>query len=98
MRTVFISDKPRITKLAKENLQKEVAHRMREPGSDPDQWALIGDRTYVKDKLTEYTEALDITHLIARNRIPGLDRHEHIRSLEQLARVVPDVPRFSQQS
>ncbi|MEX2489100.1 MAG: LLM class flavin-dependent oxidoreductase [Pseudomonadales bacterium] len=98
MRTVFISDKPRITKLAKEQLHKEAAHRMREPASDPDQWALIGDRAYVTDKLAEYTEALDITHLIARNRIPGLDKHEHIRSLEQLALIAPNLPRFSRQS
>lgn len=95
MRTLFISDKPGIANQARENLRQEVAHRMREPGADPEQWAIIGDRAYVTDKLAEYTDALDMTHLIARGRIPGIDSKDHIRSLEHLASIVP---RFNRQS
>lgn len=90
MRTLFISDNRRIADRARENLAREAVHRMRDPGSNLEQWAIIGDTSYAKDKLAEYIERLNVTHLIARGRIPGIEHQEQIRSLESLAAIADD--------
>ncbi|MBD3645968.1 MAG: LLM class flavin-dependent oxidoreductase, partial [Pseudomonadales bacterium] len=91
MRTLFISDNPRSADRARQNLAREAVHRMRDPGSDLEQWAIIGDAVYAKDKLSEYIERLNVTHLIARGRIPGIEHDEQIRSLESLAAIADDL-------
>ncbi len=88
MRTLFVSENARKVSTIRENLQQEAAHRARTTSADPAQWAIIGDKSFVKDKICEYQESLGLSHLIARGRIPGLSNAEQIESHESLAKIV----------
>ncbi|MEH6583809.1 MAG: LLM class flavin-dependent oxidoreductase [Halioglobus sp.] len=72
MRTVFISDDSTLIDSMKSSLQKVSKNLLGESPSAVDDWAILGDRQYVRDKLAEYQEALGVTHLIASGRLPGV--------------------------
>jgi alkanesulfonate monooxygenase SsuD/methylene tetrahydromethanopterin reductase-like flavin-dependent oxidoreductase (luciferase family) len=87
MRTLFISENKQLLATVRESLEKEGMNRMREQPANLDDWAIIGDRAYVRDKISEYEEKLALDYLIARGRIPGVDNKTQIASLEQLAKI-----------
>jgi alkanesulfonate monooxygenase SsuD/methylene tetrahydromethanopterin reductase-like flavin-dependent oxidoreductase (luciferase family) len=87
MRTLFISENKQLLDTVRENLNKEGMNRIREQPADLDDWAIVGDSAYVRDKISEYEEKLGLDYLIARGRIPGVDNETQIASLEQLAKI-----------
>jgi alkanesulfonate monooxygenase SsuD/methylene tetrahydromethanopterin reductase-like flavin-dependent oxidoreductase (luciferase family) len=73
MRSVFIADRSSVSASLKKALDKQLlAMTGREPES-VDDWAIIGDSHYVRDKLEEYVQQLGMTHLILSGRLPGID-------------------------
>ncbi len=92
MRTLFVCENSHKVSTIRNNLQQEAESRMRTVSADPADWAIIGDSSFVKDKISEYQESLGLSHLIARGRIPGLTNKEQIRSHEALAKIVSDQP------
>ncbi len=84
MRTVFITENSSLEKRVRESLSEEAISRIRENTVDIDQWAIVGDRSYARDKLSEYKEELGLNYLIARGRINGIESDDQIRSHEEL--------------
>lgn len=84
MRTVFVTDQPALEKTVRESLDNESASRFREQSVPMDDWAIVGDSAFVKDKLAEYQERLGLNYLIARGRIQGVKEDDQIRSHELL--------------
>lgn len=87
MRTVFISNDDTRLRAISERLDKSIAPAMRDRAGAIDDWALIGSAEAVRDRLAKYREALDLTHLIARAGIPGIDESAQLESHEALLRI-----------
>ncbi|MBL6690432.1 MAG: LLM class flavin-dependent oxidoreductase [Pseudomonadales bacterium] len=91
MRTVFVTDQPALEKSVRESLDNESASQFREQSVPLDDWAIVGDAAFVKDKLSEYRERLGLNYLIARGRIQGVREEDQIRSHELLMSVAQKV-------
>ncbi|MFK7730281.1 MAG: LLM class flavin-dependent oxidoreductase [Pseudomonadales bacterium] len=87
MRTVFVSNQNAKIKQVKESLANTDFLNMHEEGTKVDDWTIVGDESYVRDKVAEYKERLGMTHLIVRGRISGLSDQEQTRSHETLLRL-----------
>jgi alkanesulfonate monooxygenase SsuD/methylene tetrahydromethanopterin reductase-like flavin-dependent oxidoreductase (luciferase family) len=87
MRTLFISSDRRRLDTVRQALSQGPMHAMRDDLATVDDWAIIGDVVYAREKIAEYRERLGMTHLIARGRIPGVDNDTQIECLEQLAAI-----------
>jgi alkanesulfonate monooxygenase SsuD/methylene tetrahydromethanopterin reductase-like flavin-dependent oxidoreductase (luciferase family) len=87
MRTLFISSNKKLVDSIREDLDKEATHRMRDVTADVEDWVIVGDESYVVDKIAEYQEKLGLNYLIARGRITGVSNEDQIASHEQLARI-----------
>ena len=85
MRTVFVHDDPRLCEQVASTLAQQSGKFRREKAADPRDWALIGNRTYVEEKIAEYRQALGVTHLIGSGRFPDVDSVAIKTSLENLA-------------
>lgn len=81
MRAVFVASGGRATAV-RDGLVKTLPPRLREGVADTQEWSIVGEPSYVRDRVQEYTERLGMTHLILRGGIPGLDASEHLRSHE----------------
>ncbi|MEM8499377.1 MAG: LLM class flavin-dependent oxidoreductase [Pseudomonadota bacterium] len=88
MRTVFVSNRRVEIERVNAALGKTNFHSMHEVGTQTEDWTIVGDESYVRDKVNEYIERLRMTHLIVRGRISGLSDQEQIRSHEKLLRAV----------
>ena len=88
MRTLFVTENKSLAKAVKVSLAQSANHHMRVENANVDDWTIVGDKPYVRDKLNEYIEVLGLTHLIARGRIPGVDDANQIKSHELLMAVV----------
>lgn len=88
MRTLFVSEDKNLVSTIRDNLQREASHRMRTESSNVMDWTIVGDTSFVTDKIAQYQELLGLSHLIARGRIPGLTNEQQIDSHEQLARII----------
>ena len=51
-------------------------------------WAIVGDRSYVSDKLQEYIGRLGINHLIVRGGLPGVDGNAQLKSHQLLLDII----------
>ncbi len=87
MRTVFINNRNEKAKEVKASLGKSDFQNLHEPGTQVDDWTIVGDEAYVRDKVAEYIEQLGMTHLIVRGRIPGVSDKEQIQSHERLLKI-----------
>jgi len=85
MRTVFICEHAATCAAVKAKLAGELPTRLRREGLAVDDWAIVGDRRYVRDKLTEYREVLAVTHLIGGGRLPPIDEKRLLQSHQWLA-------------
>ncbi|MEP1470373.1 MAG: LLM class flavin-dependent oxidoreductase [Halieaceae bacterium] len=72
MRSVFVSDDSALLARLTDALQSTVPARLREKAGAVEDWAILGDRERVYDKLQEYQEVLGMTHLIARGQVSRL--------------------------
>lgn len=84
MRTVFISKRASECRQVKAALAATGPHSMRDSAADIDDWSIIGDSFYVRDKIAEYQARLAISHLIVRGRLPGITAQVWLSSLEAL--------------
>ncbi|MEH6590447.1 MAG: LLM class flavin-dependent oxidoreductase [Halioglobus sp.] len=84
MRTVYVSSNE-TERLALKNRLTELAPPIRGRAVAPiDDWAIVGDRHFVTDKLQAYVAELGMTHLIASGRLPGVSGDDVLRSHERL--------------
>lgn len=78
MRTVFVAEDARLLGQVREQLAA-TARRMgqtdpRRPASTPEDWAIVGEPSEVKERVAAYVEELGMTHLVVtRLRIGRLD-------------------------
>ncbi|MFT4517713.1 MAG: alkanesulfonate monooxygenase SsuD [Halioglobus sp.] len=84
MRTIFVCKKASQIEEIRGVLAKTVMPAMAERAGEVTDWAIVGDRSYVRDKLAEYRERLSLTHLIARAGVAGVSSEEQLRSHEAL--------------
>ena len=89
MRTIFISENKETCNKVKASLAKENASRFRTEDTSVDNWAIVGSRNYVSEKLNKYVEELGIDYFIARGRIPQMDDGDQIKSHEALTEIFP---------
>jgi alkanesulfonate monooxygenase SsuD/methylene tetrahydromethanopterin reductase-like flavin-dependent oxidoreductase (luciferase family) len=50
-----------------------------------EEWAIVGDRHYVRDRLAEYRARLGVTHLIGGGRLPVIEENLLLQSHQWLA-------------
>jgi alkanesulfonate monooxygenase SsuD/methylene tetrahydromethanopterin reductase-like flavin-dependent oxidoreductase (luciferase family) len=85
MRTIFITQSAAVRREVTQAVEAMTPHSMRTPDANIDDWALIGNTAYVRDKLDAYQDTLGLTHVIARGRIDGISDRAWLKSLELLA-------------
>jgi alkanesulfonate monooxygenase SsuD/methylene tetrahydromethanopterin reductase-like flavin-dependent oxidoreductase (luciferase family) len=95
MRTVFVSGSAREGRNLRERLAREAARAGRRPGAlEPaavEDWCIIGEAGFVRDRIAEYRERLRVTHLIvARPRVAGVEERALRASLETLPTLITD--------
>ncbi len=90
MRTVFVAKNSAESNALRERVHQEAQKSGRlEEDASIDDWSIVGDEAYVRDKFAEYQERLGVSHLVAtRLRIPGVDRTTLQRSVEKVAEIV----------
>ena len=94
MRTVFVSDDAALVANVRQQLEisaREVASTGLRRGLslEPDDWAIVGDRSEVKDKVAAYVEELGVTHLVVtRLRIGRLEPETLERSVRLTAEIL----------
>ena len=82
MRTLYVSKHPHLQKRVRELLLATDAGKQHQTLDD---WAIVGDASYVSDQLQALSEHLGVTHLIARGRLPQLDSDTQKLALTELA-------------
>jgi alkanesulfonate monooxygenase SsuD/methylene tetrahydromethanopterin reductase-like flavin-dependent oxidoreductase (luciferase family) len=88
MRTLFISRDSNLVKKVRKSLTEQGRGALRRGAEvGVEEWALVGDPDYVEERIDHYCEILDMTHLIARGRLPGVSDEEHLVSMELLAQI-----------
>jgi alkanesulfonate monooxygenase SsuD/methylene tetrahydromethanopterin reductase-like flavin-dependent oxidoreductase (luciferase family) len=70
MRTVFISEERSVVSRMKSKLDSTMPPPLRREDVNVDDWAIIGDRHYARDRIAEYVERLGVTHFIGGGRLP----------------------------
>lgn len=90
MRTVFVTDSARLADDLKQRLAGEAAGSSRlPPGARAEDWTIIGDRGEVAERIAEYRERLNVSHLIVtRLRIGGVPQEAMEASLALLPEIV----------
>jgi alkanesulfonate monooxygenase SsuD/methylene tetrahydromethanopterin reductase-like flavin-dependent oxidoreductase (luciferase family) len=88
MRTVFVTSSVKQAAAVRLQLEQSVPPKIRKPGVGVEDWGIVGDSAYCRDKLWEYVERLNISHLILRGGIRGVPEAEQLRSHESLLAVV----------
>tara|TARA_R110001592_G_scaffold363372_1_gene686001 strand:- start:106749 stop:107687 length:939 start_codon:yes stop_codon:yes gene_type:complete len=88
MRTVFVTPNDTQAKTLRRQIEQALPSKMRKQGVAVEDWGIVGDRAYCRDKLLEYVERLNISHLIVRGGARGLDEAEQLRSHEALLALV----------
>ncbi|MCZ6620180.1 MAG: LLM class flavin-dependent oxidoreductase [Gammaproteobacteria bacterium] len=90
MRTVFVSNNTAEVKVLRERIHQEAqkSHRL-EKDASIDDWSIVGDEFYVRDKFAEYLERLRVSHIVVtRLRIPGVETTSLHRSVAKVAEIV----------
>jgi len=90
MRTVFLASSTRQGEeiRARVHNQAQESGRLAE-GASVDDWTIIGDAALVADRVAEYREQLNVSHLIVtRLRIGGVERREVEASMSTLAEII----------
>lgn len=90
MRTVFLAKSTRQGEeiRARVHGQAQESGRLAE-GASVDDWTIIGDAALVADRVAEYRERLNVSHLIVtRLRIGGVERREVEASMSNLAQII----------
>ena len=84
MRTVLITEDPALAKKVRGRLASTVPRQFQGGDVEVDDWAIIGDRHYARDRVAEYVETLGVTHFIGGGRLPRIGENQVIQSHEWL--------------
>ena len=84
MRTVFVTEGVRQAERVRAALVDTVPIAIRKKGIAVEEWAIVGDCHYVRDKLAEYIDRIALSHLIVRAGVPGVDEVAQLSSHERL--------------
>ncbi len=90
MRTVFLASSRRQGEeiRARVHSQAQESGRLAE-GASVDDWTIIGDAALVADRVAEYRERLNVSHLIVtRLRIGGVEPQDAEASMSNLAEII----------
>ena len=86
MRAVFVSDSASQVSLLRQRLASKRPNDQRAVIDAVDDWAIVGDRHYVADKISQYKQELSVTHLVISGlRIDGIES-THLR--DSIARII----------
>ncbi|MDH3641755.1 MAG: LLM class flavin-dependent oxidoreductase [Gammaproteobacteria bacterium] len=90
MRTIFLSANARQVGEVRERIGVEAMKSGRlAQDAAVDDWSIVGDECFVRDRITEYRERLGVNHLIVtRLRIGSMDDAEVQASVARVAEVV----------
>lgn len=89
MRTVFVSAERGLVNTLRERLQTIQLPRGLETSPTVEDWAIVGDVVYVRDKLAEYCDTCAISHLIVtRLRVAGVPEPALRASIAQIVELV----------
>ena len=88
MRSVFVSDMPAELDAARDALRASLPPAYRDRDEAIEARAIVGEPGSVRDTLAAYCERLQLTHLIVRAGLPGMDEAPQVRSLELLLDIV----------
>jgi alkanesulfonate monooxygenase SsuD/methylene tetrahydromethanopterin reductase-like flavin-dependent oxidoreductase (luciferase family) len=89
MRTIFVTNTRAEENAIRESLAELVLPGGAKASPAVEDWAIIGDRSYVKDKLDEYHETLATTHIVvARLRFEGVNDVRLKESIEQITELI----------
>ena len=86
MRSLFVSDDSELVNLIRQRLNRTSGSMVRADVSTSnvqcDDWAIVGNASFVKDRVAQYREELGVTHMvITRLRIGGVDNAQLERSV-----------------
>lgn len=84
MRTVHVTQSDAQTRSVRRALEGSVLPAMRERAGSVEEWAIVGEPAYVKEKIGAYQKSLNMTHLIVRAGIRGIDAQEQLAAHERL--------------
>ena len=84
MRTIFITENKSLAAAVRSRLEASVPALAQRKGVGVDDWGIVGDRCYARDKLCEYIDRLGISHLIARGGLPAVDESAQVQSHQTL--------------
>lgn len=86
MRTVFVTPDGSLATQVRDRLERDTA---RVNADSVDDWSIVGEASFVRDKISEYAERLNVSHLIVtRLRIGGIDEKALRQSVETVVAVV----------
>lgn len=95
MRTVFVTPSGSLAtqvrdRLLRDRLLRDSAKLARLADADSvDDWSIVGEASFVRDKISEYEERLHVSHLIVtRLRIGGIDEQALRQSMATVVAVV----------
>ncbi|MCB1705859.1 MAG: LLM class flavin-dependent oxidoreductase [Halioglobus sp.] len=91
MRTVFVTGDNALAARVRTALAAGVPVSMRDRSGAVEDWAIVGDRHYARDKLAEYRERLQLSHLIVRAGVPGVSESLQLESQQSLLGAVADM-------
>lgn len=91
MRSVFVTQNAALAGRVRSALARAVPSAMRQSAVAVDEWAVVGDRHYTRDKLLEYIERLKLSHLIVRGGFPGVTQDQQLCSHRELLALVADL-------
>jgi alkanesulfonate monooxygenase SsuD/methylene tetrahydromethanopterin reductase-like flavin-dependent oxidoreductase (luciferase family) len=87
MRTILVTDNAALAKRVSGQLANSAPRQLQGEDVSVDEWAIVGDRHYARDRLAEYAEQLGITHLIGGGRLPRLEEVEQLHSQQHLLEI-----------
>ncbi|MFT4561310.1 MAG: alkanesulfonate monooxygenase SsuD [Gammaproteobacteria bacterium] len=89
MRTVFVCANVTEERHVRDSLAKIILPTGAQANSAIDDWAIIGDAAYVKDKFAEHVDELAATHIVVtRLRFAGIDERRLRDSLAHIAELL----------
>ncbi|MEZ5571823.1 MAG: LLM class flavin-dependent oxidoreductase [Halioglobus sp.] len=88
MRTVFVSENAGETEAVRTALIPAMQTNARHQSASVEEWAIVGDKYYTRDRLAEYIERIALTHLIVRSGIPGVGEQAQLNSHQRLLEIV----------
>jgi alkanesulfonate monooxygenase SsuD/methylene tetrahydromethanopterin reductase-like flavin-dependent oxidoreductase (luciferase family) len=91
MRTVFVTENNGQAADLRSRLERQVPAAMKKADVAVEDWGIVGDRHYVRDRLCEYIDRLAISHLIVRGGLPGVDDEAQLQSHEALVSIISDL-------